>query len=90
MPGDKNKHAIWVLLLSLLALTTIFQKNYHNNQLVITPKEIIGLYCRYLLFLSGLSLVLGLTRLVKAVYMVLGSSYLSGRKILAQGASTAL
>ena len=46
MPGDKNKHAIWALLLSLLALTTIFQQNYHNNQLVVTPNEMVGLYCR--------------------------------------------
>ena len=39
MAGDKNKHTIWALLLSLLALTTSLQQNYHgdNNQL---------LYCR--------------------------------------------
>ena len=46
MAGDKNKHTIWALLLSLLALTTIFQQNYHNNQLVATPDEMVGLYCR--------------------------------------------
>ena len=43
MAGDNNKHIIWALLLSLLALTTIFQRNYHNNQLVVTPKEMVGL-----------------------------------------------
>ena len=48
MAGDKNKHTIWALLLSLLALTTSFQQNYHgdNNQLVVTPNEMVGLYCR--------------------------------------------
>ena len=46
MAGNKNKHTIWALLLSLLALTTSFQQNYHNNQLVITPNEMVGLYCR--------------------------------------------
>ena len=44
--GDKNEHTILALLLSLLALTTSFQQNYHNNQLVVTPNEMIGLYCR--------------------------------------------
>ena len=46
MAGDKNKHTIWALLLSLLALTTSFQYNYHNNQLVVTPNEVVGVYCR--------------------------------------------
>ena len=47
MAGDKDKHTIWALLLSLLALTTTFQQNYHNyNQLVVTPNEMVGLYCR--------------------------------------------
>ena len=46
MAGDKNKHTIWALLLSLLALTTSFQQNYHNNQLVVTPNEMVALYCR--------------------------------------------
>ena len=46
MAGDKNKHTIWALLLSLLALATTFQQNYHNNQLVATPNEMVGLYCR--------------------------------------------
>ena len=43
MAGDKNKHTIWALLLSLLALTTSFQQNYHNNQLVVTPNEMVAL-----------------------------------------------
>ena len=43
MAGDNNKHTIWALLLSRLALTIIFQHNYHNNQLVVTPKEMVGL-----------------------------------------------
>ena len=47
MAGDKDKHTIWALLLSLLALTTTFQQNYYNyNQLVVTPNEMVGLYCR--------------------------------------------
>ena len=46
MAGDKNKHTIWALLLSLLVLTTSFQHNYHNDQLVLTPNEMVGLYCR--------------------------------------------
>ena len=41
MAGDKNKNAIWALLLSLLALITTY-----NNQLVVTPDEMVGLYCR--------------------------------------------
>ena len=24
----------------------VFQQNYHNNQLVVTPNEMVGLYCR--------------------------------------------
>ena len=46
MAGDKNKHTILALLPFLLALTTTFQQNYHNNQLVVTPNEMVGLYCR--------------------------------------------
>ena len=46
MAGDKNKNSIWNLLLSLLASITIFQQNYHDNQLVVTPNEMAGLYCR--------------------------------------------
>ena len=37
---------------------TSFQQNYHNNQLVLMPNEMIGLYSRYYdppPFLSGLS-----------------------------------
>lgn len=29
-----------------MALTTVFQQNYQNNQLVVTPSEMVGLYCR--------------------------------------------
>ena len=60
MAGENNKNAIWALLLSLLALITTFQQNYHNYQLVVTPNERVGFYCRdYSLndpppFLSGL------------------------------------
>ena len=46
MAGDKNKNAIWAFLLSLLALITIFQQNYNNNQFVVTPNEMFYLYCR--------------------------------------------
>ena len=42
--GDKNKNAVWALLLSLLALITTFQKNYHNYQLVRTPNEMASRY----------------------------------------------
>jgi len=35
----KNKNAIWVLPLSLLALITNSQQNYHSNQLVVTPNK---------------------------------------------------
>ena len=44
MAGDKNRSEIWALLLSLLALITTFQKNYHNYQLVPTPNEMAGRY----------------------------------------------
>ena len=44
--GDKNKNAIWALLLSLLELVATFQGNYYNNQLEVTPNEMAGLYCR--------------------------------------------
>ena len=46
MTGDKNKNCNLVLLLSLLALITTFQQNYHNYQLVVRPNEVVGLYCR--------------------------------------------
>ena len=42
LAGDKNKNAIWALLLSLLALITTFKKKYHNYQLVPTPNEMAG------------------------------------------------
>ena len=54
-----------VRLLSLLAVITTFQQNYHNNKLMVTLNEMVSLYCcDYPLngsppFLSGLSLVLG-------------------------------
>ena len=44
--ATKTKKKIWTLMLSLLALTTFFQQNYHNNQLVVTPNEMVGLYYR--------------------------------------------
>ena len=45
MVGDKNKNAIWTLLLSLLLLKTTFQQNYHYNLLVVTPNKMVGFYC---------------------------------------------
>ena len=62
--GDKNKNAIWALLL-LLALTTTFLQNYHNTQVLVTPNEMVGLLPSVTtkllaaIFFSGLSLVLG-------------------------------
>ena len=41
--GDKNKNAVWAFLLSLLASKTTFKQTYHNNQLVVTPHEMVGL-----------------------------------------------
>ena len=46
MAGDRNKNVILALLLSLPALITTFQQNYHNNQLMATPNKMVGLYCR--------------------------------------------
>ena len=43
MAGEK-KNAIWALLLSLLALIITFQQNYHNNQLLTKPNEMVGLF----------------------------------------------
>ena len=43
MAGEKNKHSIWALPLSLLALITSVQQNYHNNQLVVTPVGVLGI-----------------------------------------------
>ena len=41
MANNKNKTAILELLLSLLSLITVFRHNFHNNQLVITPNEMV-------------------------------------------------
>ena len=82
MAGNKDKNAMWALLLSLLALTTTFQQ----NQLVVTTNEIVGVYCRDEPLNDPPPLLSGLiapnTRifLAKAVYVVLGSSYLSARR----------
>ena len=43
MAGDRNKNAILALLLSLPALITTFQQNYHNNQLMETSNKMVGL-----------------------------------------------
>ena len=40
----QKKNAIWALLLSLLALILTFQQNYHNNQLLVKPNEMVGLF----------------------------------------------
>jgi len=45
MAGDKNKNAIRGLLLFLLAFITFHQNDY-NHQIVMTPNEIVSLYCR--------------------------------------------
>ena len=45
MAGINHKPANWAFLISLLALVTMFQQNYHNHQMVATPTEIVGLYC---------------------------------------------
>ena len=47
------------------ALITTFQQNYHNNQLMVTPNEMVGLHCHdkplndLPPIFNGLSLVLG-------------------------------
>ena len=46
MAGDKNKNAIWALLLCFLVFITTFQQTYHNNQIVVTPNEMVDLCCR--------------------------------------------
>jgi len=75
MTSDKNKNAIWALLLSLLAIITTFQQNYHNDQLscMVTLNEMVGLYCSepaviFVWFVPSTRIFLA-----KAVYMVLGS-----------------
>ena len=45
MAFDKNKHAIWTLLLPLLALTTTFQQQLAVYQLVVTQNDFIHLNC---------------------------------------------
>ena len=45
MAGDKNKNAILALLLCFLVFITTFQQNYRNNQVVVTPNEMVGLCC---------------------------------------------
>ena len=44
--SGKNKKAILALLL-LLALITTFLQDYHNNQRVVMPNEMVGLYYRH-------------------------------------------
>ena len=47
--SDKNKSAVWALVLSSLAfITTSFQQNCYINQLMVTTDEIVGFacYCR--------------------------------------------
>ena len=79
---QKQTYILWALLLSFLASTTIFRQNYNKNQLVVTPNEMVGLYCcdqplkDLLLFLSGLSLVLGSS---KRRYQDLPTCQSSGR-----------
>jgi len=54
----QNKNSIFSGPSALfLALIATFQQNYHNNQLLVTPNEMFGLYCsdNPLLFLSDLS-----------------------------------
>ena len=76
MAGDKNKHAVWALPLSLRVLIITFLQNYDNNTLVVTLNEMA---C----FVPSTRILL-----VKAVYMELGSSYLLAKKIKPLGAST--
>ena len=45
MAGDKTENAIWAFQFFLLVLISIFQQNYHNNRLVLTLNEMVGLYC---------------------------------------------
>ena len=43
---DKNKSAVWALVLPLLAfITTGFQQNCHINQLMVTTDEMFGFGC---------------------------------------------
>ena len=85
-----NKNVIWDLSLSLLECVNNHLSAAAGNFLQVA-NEIVGNYCRdYPLndqppFLSGLSVVLIKIFLAKAVYMVIGSSYLSAKKILVRG-----
>ena len=45
MAGDKKKNCNLGSSVFFLALKISFQQNYHNNQLVVTPNEMVGLYC---------------------------------------------
>jgi len=76
MAGDKNKHAVWALPLSLRALIITFLQNYDNNTLVVTRNVMA---C----FVPSTRILL-----VKAVYIELGSSYLLAKKIQPLGIST--
>ena len=40
----RQKETIWALRLSLQALITTFQLNYHNDQLLVTPNELLGFF----------------------------------------------
>ena len=46
MAGEKTENAIWAFQFFLLVLIGIFQQNYHNNRLLLTLNEMVGLYCR--------------------------------------------
>ena len=80
MASDFNKNAIRALLVSLLLLITTFQETYRNCQVLVTPNEMVGLYCHdnplndHPPFLSGLPVASTGIFIAKAVYMVLGSS----------------
>ena len=96
--GDKNKHAIWASLLSsLLLITTFFSKKWQffttggakrNWQHLCHGYPLNNLHATFFFVL-----LIPSTRifLVKAVYMVLGSSYMyfSSGKILVLGRSSA-
>ena len=93
MADKRNRNTIWALLLSLLALITI------NNQLVVTPNEMIAhCYRDYPLndqqpSLSELSLLLGSSgkHSLHGTRIFLSLSYdPSTRKIIALGTSVTL
>ena len=76
MVGDNNEHAICTLLFSLLAVL---------YNLIIAKKKWLAYIAAsiFVWFVPSIRIFLA-----KAVYMVIGSSYLSSRKILALGTST--